>query len=318
VSGGSLGTVFYLKMLPAFPGGSSGFNALTGAESSSLEAVAWGLVVPDLQRAVLPLFAPWGDLNRGWALEQSIALHAGLNNVMLSSLGAGISKGLPAVLLNSTDVEAGGPFVFSNTRFPDVDADPAGNSKSTRSNVSEKLDVRIETAARMSATFPWVSPAARASTARDTDHLADGGYYDNYGITALNQWLREAAGKNRLPQTSTPQVLKRKILLVRIIGIPENAPGTGKPEQWFYQLWAPGLAIYNARGEGQLLRANAELWGLQRTFAGQGIDYSLVDFRFVPCGTQSPPLSWHLRKEETDCVNNAKIDTSPVTQFLHP
>jgi len=39
-------------------------------------------------------------------------------------------------------------------------------------------DVRVETATRMSAAFPYVSPAARADAPWNAEHLVDGGYFD--------------------------------------------------------------------------------------------------------------------------------------------
>ena len=66
-----------------------------------------------------------------------------------------------------------------------------------------KADIRIATAARLSASFPYVSPAARPTSDSDsalTDgepgrytrtHVVDGGYFDNSGLCALTEWLQE-------------------------------------------------------------------------------------------------------------------------------
>src|SRR5690606_7920727 len=57
-----------------------------------------------------------------------------------------------------------------------------------------EVGLPLWTAARLSATFPYVTPAARpelsisgktdAVARRRSFHLIDGGYYDNYGVAA--------------------------------------------------------------------------------------------------------------------------------------
>ncbi|WP_165226869.1 patatin-like phospholipase family protein [Aquisphaera insulae] len=49
---------------------------------------------------------------------------------------------------------------------------------------------QISTAARMSATFPFVSPAASLPT-KPPRRVVDAGYYDNYGVNIAAQWLTE-------------------------------------------------------------------------------------------------------------------------------
>ncbi len=122
VSGGSVGTLFYLRTLPRFTT-RQGIRILTrveavnGAMESGLEAASWGLTFPDFQRIAFPLLQR-PDIDRGWALERSLAKHAEIDGVTLSSMGAGVPSEFPAVLFNSTMTQAAKPLVFSNTRFP--------------------------------------------------------------------------------------------------------------------------------------------------------------------------------------------------------
>lgn len=47
--------------------------------------------------------------------------------------------------------------------------------------------MKVRTAARLSATFPYVTPIARHSLGIHLAHVADGGYFDNFGVfTAVN------------------------------------------------------------------------------------------------------------------------------------
>src|SRR5262249_27402625 len=81
-----------------------------------------------------------------------------------------------------------------------------------RTNISRLLgdrDLRAATAARLSASFPYVSPAARSHLG-DPDsalaHVVDGGYYDNYGVTSLVEWLDYALGKGLLDEVLVIQI----------------------------------------------------------------------------------------------------------------
>ena len=56
----------------------------------------------------------------------------------------------------------------------------------------EAHDFRVTTAARMSASFPWVSPAINLPTLPPR-RVVDAGYYDNYGVNLTALWL----AKNR-------------------------------------------------------------------------------------------------------------------------
>ncbi|MBV8846932.1 MAG: patatin-like phospholipase family protein [Bryobacterales bacterium] len=340
VSGGSVGTLFYLRSLPAFPGYTGKFNPVHGAEASSLEAVAWGLVQPDLFRVLLPAFArPWGNLDRGWALERSFAKAADIadeKGVTLSELAAAVNNSFPVVIFNSTEVETGKPLVFSNSQFPDLTEEQTLLNREQADVFQCQIpgrDVRVETAVRMSASFPYVSPNARPGDCGDHAgyHLADGGYYDNYGITTLNSWLREGLGRETFAGGS---VKKRSFLIIRIVAFPKDATANADDQKWYYQIVSPALTIYNARGAGHIDRDDAELWTLQNALGRAGIDYREVEFRYSPdspasremCTTfrdkpVSPPLSWHLSHREQECITKAwnelpqdRVET--VRQFL--
>jgi hypothetical protein len=51
-------------------------------------------------------------------------------------------------------------------------------------------DVTVATAARMSASFPWIAPAVSLPTSPPR-RVVDAGYYDNYGVNLAAQWLTE-------------------------------------------------------------------------------------------------------------------------------
>ena len=83
---------------------------------------------------------------------------------MLSDWSADARNGfMPALIINSMLVERGQPVVFSTTRFPRERNDKARivNFYDLYPGEYLKYDIRVNTAARLSASFPYVAPAAR-------------------------------------------------------------------------------------------------------------------------------------------------------------
>src|SRR5262249_49146382 len=123
VSGGSVGALAYVRSFVPPSTGVSSATAVTNAETSAIDEVAWGWTVPDVFRAITPWFRR-GFIDRGWALEEKwSAIHQlrGPKPPKDTYLGdwAPTPQNLwPALLLNATVIESGRPIVFSNTDFP--------------------------------------------------------------------------------------------------------------------------------------------------------------------------------------------------------
>jgi|SRR6516225_10439054 hypothetical protein len=83
-------------------------------------------------------------------------------------------------------------------------------------------DVLLETGARMTSAFPFVSPTARADWPWNAEHLGDGGYFENSGVFALGEWLKEAANLESSSQNGCSDLphAPKKILLYRIEAFP--------------------------------------------------------------------------------------------------
>ena len=188
VSGGSLGAAYFVYSL------SDPELARDPAEAatlSSLDEVAWGLAWTDLFRAVLPwLFGR--IMGRGRALEKAWCLNSAENKSRgsrmdwpLSDWNNHVANGtLPAVILNATVAETGERLLLATTR---LDRDHStGRARLDAADLhrvnGEDLDVAVVTAARLSASFPYVTPAARSDAPGPHPHIVDGGYFDNYGM----------------------------------------------------------------------------------------------------------------------------------------
>lgn len=293
VSGGSTGIMHY---------GAHWGNpkaAFDSARSSSIEAVSWGLLNPDVRRAVFPWLAamrlPFSyytsvELDRGWALERAWEQRDGTADVFLSNWGQRAASGFPAFLFNATAVDSGAPFVFATSAIPDN----TGRYLTFQQAYRSEHDVRVSTAVRLSASFPWVSPSARsmAKCLNCPDHrLVDGGYYDNYGVHTLLYWLDAA-----LDQANTEQ-----IMLVMIRSFPAGGPGKeGSPAGWFWQTYAPAEAYLNVRDTAQLSRTLREL-ELFRDSHAQEFQFTEIVFPPLDCGNDLP-LNWKLRSTDLRCI----------------
>jgi len=128
---------------------------------------------------------------------------------------------VPAFAFNAVEVNDGRRFLISNYSVPVFSSapcdiglgfsccacPPSPHPARAFLDVCPNLDISLYTAARLSASFPYVSPVAVAKlpdelTTTQTDdnhfcadqHLADGGYYDNDGMDAAMEFLWSAFG----------------------------------------------------------------------------------------------------------------------------
>ncbi len=290
VSGGSVGLYYSLRLYSPMKGSGISLDDLADLGGTSvLEAVAHGLAYP------------WSD--RGQALEDSLGA-AGANPVTLgqyASLMLASPGSLPGVILNATSVEDGSPVAFSTTS---VFANNTGLRDWFDTDGNKGDDVQLPTAARLSATFPYVSPSARPSEGTPSfRHFGDGGYFDNYGLFSAMAWLEDALGD--LPPDRSD---KMRVLLLAIESFPVAASNPPVSHGHLWQLLAPVDLLYNARSYSQRNRDDLEVSLFRNRFEhiyGLRPDqFTNVTLRYRPTGDceKSPPLSWHLTPGEKNCV----------------
>jgi hypothetical protein len=323
VSGGSTGALFFTngyKPELGAPDDESLDLILEMAAGNSLDDVARGLVYHDFIHTVFPLW-DFGD-DRGTALEKSWAKNclkvcddfrrqhpdkACPVNCAMSGTLAGWAEDVkagrrPANIFNATVVETGDRLLVSNT-------DIEHPMDQGRLNVRELLggkDVQAATSARLSATFPYVSPAARAVIGGPVGarrHVVDGGYYDNYGMTSMVEWLDRALENKRLT-----------VLVIQIQSFDDppkasEANRSDKPENktdsgYISQLLAPIYTLLNIRTAAQASHKELEFELLRGKYnpppdkdnlpeRPKRIDNTLFKFR---CG--EAPLTWKLTETE--------------------
>src|SRR5262249_53888086 len=131
-------------------------------------------------------------------------------------------------------------------------------------------------------------------------HVVDGGYYDNYGMATMVEWLDAAlAGAGNKIES---------VLVIQIHGAPVDSNAAdkrhAKTRGWFFQAFAPIATLISVRSAGQVAHNNIELELLQQKWSTK-VPIHTVTFEF---GNPDPPLSWHLTPLEVEDIRRAWRD----------
>ncbi|WP_165251136.1 patatin-like phospholipase family protein [Paludisphaera soli] len=238
-------------------------------------------------------------------------------------------------------------------RQNDLDNDNDGTSRNSFSISALELfkldpkvmpDLTLAAAARMSATFPFVSPAVNLPT-NPPLRVVDAGYYDNYGVHLANAWLLQNREWIRR-HTSGVLVLQIRDAVSKRdrVGVPSEAKG------FFDKLFqGAGLfgsvsdAILRARYSTTTFRNDQESIAVNEVFRRMGAGPSFVatavfensaylstgsaatgDFdeqarRRWPgladpstaAGASDVPMSWYLTTDERRAIDDAIPDPLP-------
>lgn len=347
VSGGSVGTAHYLAALKDLTDDRSGLDdcetlsrdgvykkaariAHARASTSSLAEVASGLALWDI----------WGRLarpHRGQSLEDAWRYTAsgGSGEVPLrhvSDFAETVRTGLlPAFVFNATALESGRRVMLTPVNFEDGDDAEGGKRTGGRSQTLSELltgepnrvDTELFTAARASATFPYVTPATQVHSDFECGeevgscnyHLVDGGYHDNFGVQTALEFLRSAL-ENTDRQLNVKRIL---IVEIRLTNYENEAlvPGVLRdfPAEWV----GPAFGAVNVAQRAQIERNNIALASFIRTYERSGTDIEVLTLQ--PDKEVPGPLSWHLpvsrRKVLFEHSDGRIITYKPSTMPAH-
>ncbi|MEH1776269.1 MAG: patatin-like phospholipase family protein [Nostoc sp.] len=339
VSGGSVGTMYYLDRF-----NKDGFleeseqekydktNSFYAATRDSLDAVGWGLVYLDLWRFIGFPFLVNPKFDRGTAVETDWQgeMKEPKNIKTFGTWRKQIFDGeIPIPVFNATLVENGWRFLITPVTFS-----KAPEKKFTDFNtLYEAYDMNVVTAARLSATFPYVSPICRSSVniPNQNYHVADGGYFDNSGFVTAAEWLDEQL--NEWSKTENSLNVKR-VLILQINPFPksastENVQGNGG---WFMATIGPLLAMFKVRDPVLASRNAKEADLLAKKWENKvDIQYFPIFFpseseippefavsEFYKDGRYRPPLSWKLTDREKQAIQDgwAAITTGKNIQKI--
>jgi len=307
VSGGSVGSMYFLERLPAnevVDLAAIGDTVRDAAGQSSLYATVHGFVYGDFWRWLFPLI----ESDRGRSLETVWGLRLKDSEASLNLwYTPPDSAWRPYPVFNTTIAETGEPFFISPVGF-------IGDSTRSFANIYSGRDLHLSTAARLSATFPIVSPIARpASTASDADdavpqalrviddkiayHLADGGYFDNHGVMTARMFLEEVL------KADTSHTV-RKVLFVQIRSAEAERKTAETSSGLKFATIGPLSTLAAVRSASQVTRNNEEL-RLFRAMIHQQVarNLEIVDsLVFSVDGVNT--LSWHLSEAEKDSISS--------------
>jgi hypothetical protein len=185
VSGGSLGAAVFDAEIAE----SATSRALKTSSQNMLgedflsPALAAMLYRDFLQRFIPVKINAW---DRGRALEmawedgwrQKVDFQTNRFEHSLSDLFTSPQTMVPALLLNGTSVEAGRRLIASNVYVNPNGAAPEFVDATDATACLNFKDMRLSTAAHMSARFTYVSPAGLFPSG---EHVVDGGYFENSG-----------------------------------------------------------------------------------------------------------------------------------------
>jgi len=323
VSGGSVGTMFFVDRLPDPDDDGTGASSERWAREvgsvaarSSLDSVGWALAYPDLQRLLFSF--PWATLrpevDRSWALAESWKRR--LVEPETPTLGRwrqlALAGRVPLVMFNTTTVETGERIVFSNLAV--------GDSERTTSfwAAYPGWDVDVPTAVRLSSTFPFVGLAARARApscaARlpkvgSAAHFVDGGYADNSGIVSALELLDKLL-RRRCADASGACVAP-PILVVRLRAFDPESRSVGdiarSSHAWSTAALSPLETLAAVRSASQADRNQLELSLFARRWRQREVKLALFDLELGGLG----PLSWKLTAAERrriDCEWKRQAD----------
>lgn len=302
VSGGSVGSMLYVDQFTSDGPPSSDILdsiVVSGAGTSSLAAVTWGFVYPDLARLVLG--ESLGSFDRGRAQEKSWERHMTKpGQTLIGNWSAGVENTWrPLQIFNVTLEETGEQLLLSPVSLV---MDPS--SVFAQQDMFEFLpgkDISVATAARLSATFPYVSPRAKpdaGSAVLDSSayHTLDGGYYDNSGIVSamgvLKGWLETRSG-GQIDSTRRP-----KIVLIEIRAsdyLSDSAYKEPAEDTFVNSLASPLTALQSVRSTSQRKRNAFRIEMAEKNWR-EAYNVDFQHFAFQLDG--SLPLSWHLTENE--------------------
>ena len=249
------------------------------SRGSALEATAWGMAYPDTMRAILPPAVP-ATCDRGWAIER-------LWRQRLTACRPSTERPRGCADYRPGCAEPAGisfrwwcstppwwkPDSGCSSRLRSAPSSAAGEEEAAVEllRVFPQAHPRVSTAARLSATFPYVTPAARASSGGDPGseaervgsyHVVDGGYTDNEGAMTSVDWI------NRLlaHYGRDDKILTRpfdRVLLLRIQAFPRKRSSTPYRRHllagWSSALLGPINAMMRVRGTSQTERGDLEV-----------------------------------------------------------
>jgi len=318
VSGGSLGASAFSSLVK--------FGGISGKSLSQTASKLFSsdLLTPLLTMGLFPdliqrfIFFPIYDWDRARGLE--VAFEKAWDKLSLPNQDNPLRQSFyrhwqpqgiaPALVLNTTVVETGDRLAIS----------PFQIKLPNQENIAidePDLDLKLSTAAGLSARFPYFTPVGWYQRSKDKSklHLADGGYFDNSGIpTALDigRSLQRLKGYKK----------DFEIVYLSLIDGQFNEPKTQLKSEGLNEVLSPVRALFSARQSRS--RSAVELSAFT---INDGIDDPLkYQFRTLFLKKSGNgvklPLGWLISKRSRDFIDlqtpDPKATPCDIKKFRQP
>ncbi len=333
ISGGSVGAAHYVAALEGTDTVAPDLfdTVYERSVKSSLGESAYGFALLDFWRLFFGGWLPFiRDWDRGLLQEDAWCRTASGGGRCaatrpLSELRRPILEGrIPAVIFGATVMETGRRVMLTPLGFEASPVHEQPGSLARRApTLSEYLfgedggeaDVSLWTAARLSATFAYVSPAASAEIAdpesgaieRAGDqrghHMLDGGYYENFGVTSALDWLSEVLeAQEAAIERGEPGLGFEKVLLVRLNAFRWKPPRGAEPKKGSISaLLGPVLGLAAIRTGVAVTRNEIEVDRFISSWNERLGGEVVAEVEFRPAaGDGTEPLSWHLTEAQIE------------------
>ena len=332
-SGGMLGAACWVATLIEDADGSEMRHAAGGAaldreklldavQAGGLSAVASGLVFRDLLPPPLRLGPDRGRcLEQAW--EENCAVLAGTVGGLAAGEGAGWR---PSLVLTPMVVEDGRRLILSNLDLEELIKNDGplldGEHPYSRGGVqlfqrlpAARETLRLSTAVRLQANFPWVLPSTELPPLGPGEpplRVVDAGYYDETGadlaclwIFRHRDWLRANTGGVLLLQ------VRDRSLSIDRQGRPRRPRGF--LERGFDGLVTPVSAVLRARGATTWYRNDAAVAALARVLNGGVGGKDFFTTAVFELGVKAS-LTWSLTSAEAATIRaNMGEGRNPAT-----
>jgi hypothetical protein len=248
-------------------------------------------------------------LQSHWAtLDQSFAKHATF-----------VRNGqAPSIVFSPMIAETGQPLLISDLDLKNIETE-APPEESNLYNRQHKLEffrvfprsfdkLTLQTAARINAAFPIISPAV-VLPIDPPRRVVDAGYFDNYGMVAalmylrskeVREWMKgKVKGALIIQINAFPTVYDYQDPEVQSRGSAACADvNPSEPSQWLDWLATPLQGVASARERGMIYRSEQAFWALQEIYKEDGLKLDRVAFE----NTARASFSWYLPNSDLKCM----------------
>jgi hypothetical protein len=266
-------------------------NPIIGSRDS-LSSIVRELVKYDMPGVLWP-FRRLHD--RGRELESHWGL---LKSVTFAELLTGEREGwLPHIIFSPVLVETGQPLLISNLDLGNLTRGAKEALEFFKVFPQLQGKFSLATAARMNATFPYVSPAVQLPTV-PSRRVVDAAYYDSYGIAVAVAYLQQGDVLNWIKECTSGIVLIQVRAFRAVELVAESAPTAEAVAHFGRFDWAaaPLQGAITARDTTMRYRNDHELDLLRRIYGREFLQPILLEPRSGELAT----MTWVVTQREFD------------------